>query len=163
VPAVRSGVVTVRLVTPADAEAVRAVLVETWHATYDVLMGADRVTAITDDWHAVERLRRQCGVAGSVFLLAEVGDAVVGTVSMRCADDGLGLDRLYVAPGWQGRGIGALLLREAVRMLGDAEPIRVEVHAGNAASIAFYAYQGFVPVGREGEDLVMRRPGRAPG
>ena len=31
-----------------DLAAVRELLVETWHATYDPIYGAERVTAITD-------------------------------------------------------------------------------------------------------------------
>ena len=32
-------------------------LVETWHATYDAIYGAERVTEITDDWHSIASLQ----------------------------------------------------------------------------------------------------------
>ena len=44
-----------------DLPAVRALLVETWHDTYDALLGAQRVTEITTDWHSIKNLRRQLG------------------------------------------------------------------------------------------------------
>jgi len=38
----------VRTVGAHDLEAVRALLMETWHATYDGIYGAAKVTEITD-------------------------------------------------------------------------------------------------------------------
>ena len=40
-----------------DLAAVRALLVETWHATYDAIYGAERVAAITDSWHSMGSLK----------------------------------------------------------------------------------------------------------
>ena len=37
-----------RTASERDLDAMRALLVETWHATYDAIYGVDRVTAITD-------------------------------------------------------------------------------------------------------------------
>ncbi|TIV74013.1 MAG: GNAT family N-acetyltransferase, partial [Mesorhizobium sp.] len=47
----------VRTASERDLVAVRALLVETWHATYDAIYGAERVTAITDDWHSIASLK----------------------------------------------------------------------------------------------------------
>jgi hypothetical protein len=40
----------VRTAGERDLAAVRDLLVETWHATYDSIYGAERVTEITDEW-----------------------------------------------------------------------------------------------------------------
>jgi hypothetical protein len=39
--------------------------VETWHDTYDPLLGRERVTEITNRWHAVEALARTSPLIGT--------------------------------------------------------------------------------------------------
>ena len=46
----------VRTASERDLQAVRDLLVETWHATYDHIYGVERVAAITDDWHSIASL-----------------------------------------------------------------------------------------------------------
>ncbi len=47
----------VRTASERDLVAIRALLVETWHATYDAIYGAAKVTEITDEWHSIASLR----------------------------------------------------------------------------------------------------------
>ena len=47
----------VRTASERDLEAVRALLVETWHDTYDAIYGAEKVTEITDSWHSIASLK----------------------------------------------------------------------------------------------------------
>jgi hypothetical protein len=46
----------VRSASERDLAEVRALLVETWHATYDAIYGDERVTEITDDWPSLASL-----------------------------------------------------------------------------------------------------------
>ena len=46
----------IRHAVPQDAEDTRHMLVETWHDTYDSLLGSEKVTEITSQWHAIEVL-----------------------------------------------------------------------------------------------------------
>ena len=48
-----------------DLTSVRDLLVETWHDTYDAIYGVERVTEITNEWHALERLARELERRGS--------------------------------------------------------------------------------------------------
>ncbi len=57
----------------ADLPAVRALLVETWHATYDGIYGWQRVAEITNAWHSLENLGAQLGRENGAFLVALVG------------------------------------------------------------------------------------------
>ena len=103
--------VTIRPVTQADLAAVRHVLVTTWHATYDAILGNQQVEAITAAWHCMEALEQQRLAPGLSFLVAEVDRRVVATASARSGTDGrISLSRLYVLPEMQGRGIGRQLL-----------------------------------------------------
>lgn len=156
------GVVT-REASLADVPAVRRVLVETWHATYDPLFGAERVTAITDDWHSETRLASAIGRPGHRFLVAEADGVILATASSTLHAEGrLRLDRLYVDPRAQGAGIGTLLLASAIAGWPDLRRIDLEVEPRNAPAIGFYRHHGFVPdpgpkSGCVVEHLMMRR------
>ena len=91
----------------ADLPAVRALLVETWHATYDGIYGWQRVAEITNAWHSLENLQSQLGREEGVFLVGLVGEEIVATASARPERDGAALlTRLYVLPARQGVGFG---------------------------------------------------------
>ncbi|WP_293861873.1 GNAT family N-acetyltransferase [uncultured Alsobacter sp.] len=161
--------VVIREAAPADIPAVRRVLVDTWHATYDHLFGPERVTAITDDWHAEDRLRQAIGRPGHRFLVAETEGLILATASSTLGANGrLRLDRLYVDPRVQGVGLGTGLLAAAVSNWPDLRLIDLEVEPRNGPAIAFYRRHGFVPEGapKSGcvqEHLIMHRHLPPPG
>jgi ribosomal protein S18 acetylase RimI-like enzyme len=128
----------------ADLPAVRALLVETWHATYDGIYGWRRVAEITNAWHSPDALRAQLGRDEGVFLVALVGAEIVATASARPERDGAALlTRLYVLPARQGVGIGRTLLQVALACFPQAPVARLEVESQNEPAIAFYERMGF--------------------
>ena len=131
-----------------DLADVRDLLVETWHDTYDALLGAETVIRITDEWHSVESLSRQLDLPNTCFLVAEQKGRIVGHVFANARElPVLVLARLYVRPHCQRRGIGKALLDAAAATYPDARFIRLEVEAGNPKGIAFYRREKFQPVG----------------
>lgn len=145
----------IRPATAVDLEEVRRVLVETWHDTYDGLMGREKVVEITDKWHAVDALARQLALADTSFLLAETEQRIVGH-AMAHAQRGstLLLARLYVLPTHQRRGIGARLLAAAIRRHPQSTTVEVDVEMGNVKGVSFYRRQGFAVAGEVTEDGV---------
>jgi ribosomal protein S18 acetylase RimI-like enzyme len=144
-----------------DADAIRDLLVETWHATYEALYGAQKVTEITDLWHAVAVLRRQIKDSTLRCLVAEHGGILLGHALARPLDAGAWeLARLYVAPTWQGQGHGDRLLEAAT--LG-ASSVRLSVERLNDRAVRFYTNRGFVAIEAIIEDdceiLIMERGG----
>ncbi|MFN3548488.1 MAG: GNAT family N-acetyltransferase [Mesorhizobium sp.] len=159
----------IRTAGASDLPAIRALLTETWHATYDAIYGADRVSAISDDWHSLPSLRTRLDRPDAEFVVADDGAEIAGMAFAAAIEDGktVELSQLYVRPGRQGQGIGGLLLDEIIESFPDAERIRLEVEPANARAIAFYRTQGFVEIGRTencGGDLsgiaalIMERP-----
>lgn len=140
----------VRTASERDLDAVRALLVETWHDTYDGIYGAARVTAITDDWHSIPALRARLTRPRSEFLVADDGSRIGGMAFASVADDGatVMLHQLYVAPSCQGRGVGGMLLDEIEGSFPEARNLRLEVEEANEKAVRFYLSQGFVEVGR---------------
>lgn len=139
----------VRTASERDLQAIRSLLVETWHATYDVIYGAERVTEITNSWHSLESLARRLVRPNSEFLVADDGSAIGGMAYAEA--DGTGaqvtLRQLYVLPAFQGRGIGGMLLEEVFESFPEARVFRLEVEEKNERAIAFYQSNGFENVG----------------
>jgi ribosomal protein S18 acetylase RimI-like enzyme len=158
----------------ADLDAVRALLVETWHDTYDALIGVEKVTEITNSWHSLENLGRQLEMPDTEFLVGEADREIVGHAFLNAQRPAvLIVSRLYVRPAYQRRGIGGGLLAEAIVRHPEADFLRLVVEADNEKGLAFYRGAGFQPIGERLEQgirhlemenwLRARSPDRAPG
>jgi ribosomal protein S18 acetylase RimI-like enzyme len=143
----------VRTAGERDLETVRALLVETWHATYDAIYGPEKVTEITNSWHSIASLRRRLTRQGSEFLVADDGSRIAGMAFAAADQEGktVMLHQLYVLPAYQGHGIGGMLLDELLDNFPDAEKIKLEVEEQNSRAIAFYRVYGFEQTGHTGE------------
>jgi ribosomal protein S18 acetylase RimI-like enzyme len=144
-----SGLV-IRPATTADLPAVRDVLVETWHATYDATLGVAVVDEITGRWHALDVLAAQLADQTCLRLIAEQGERIVGTLLATRGCDGLTLNQLYVLPAEQGQGAGLALFQAMQRQFGADTPVTLEVEPRNTGAIAFYERLGFRVVGSGG-------------
>ena len=134
----------VRACTPSDLTAVRALLIETWHATYDPWLGPEKVREINDTWHAPERLLSQAEHPSSCFLLAEQVNKLVGTsFAHDLGDDEVEIGRLYVHPCFQRRGIGQALMTRMLFSFPRAHVFRLHVAPRNSAAIGLYRRNGF--------------------
>ena len=140
----------VRTASERDLQAVRALLVETWHATYDQIYGVERVTAITDDWHSIASLKRRLDQPNAEFLVADDGKQLGGMAyaAADAAGTSVMIRQLYVRPAFQGCGIGGMLLDEIIESFPDATLFRLEVEEANTRATGFYVSQGFVLSGR---------------
>lgn len=146
----------VRTASSRDIPAIRALLVETSHDTYDAIYGKDRVTQITDAWHSTASLDEQLARPHSEFLVADDGSMIGGMAFATAEDEGktLVLHQLYVAPSCQGQGIGGLLLDEVESCFPEAGTVRLEVEERNARAVSYYLSQGFSQVRKIDRELV---------
>ncbi|MBZ9794098.1 GNAT family N-acetyltransferase [Mesorhizobium sp. ES1-4] len=140
----------VRTAGDRDLAAVQALLVETWHDTYDAIYGDGRVTEIANEWHSVASLKARLIKPNSEFLVADDGKRIGGMAFAETLDSGgvVMLRQLYVLPALQGRGIGGMLLDEIIESFPEAHCIRLEVEERNTRAVAFYQANGFVQAGR---------------
>ena len=139
----------VRTAGERDLATIRTLLVETWHATYDAIYGAEKVTEITDEWHSVASLKARLTKPNGEFLVADDGKRIGGVAFAEAIDGGelIMLKQLYVLPSLQGRGIGGMLLDEVIESFPEARRIRLEVEEKNTRAVAFYEANGFRPAG----------------
>ena len=147
--------VLIRPATAADLKQVREILVETWHGTYDALIGHDRVAEITGQWHAPELLAKQLQSPGVSFLVAAHESELVGHAFANSPQPPIVmLLRLYVLPRWQRRGVGSLLLDAVIRAYPGATALRLSVEADNLKGVSFYRGRGFELRGEQVEEGV---------
>lgn len=139
----------VRTASERDLEAIKTLLAETWHATYDAIYGVERVNEITAEAHSLASLKARLTLPNSEFLVADDGKAIAGMAFAAATDDPkvVLLRQLYVRPGNQRSGIGRLLLEEIERCFPEARTLRLEAEEANGQAVAFYLANGFSQVG----------------
>jgi N-acetylglutamate synthase-like GNAT family acetyltransferase len=141
----------VRTAGEADLNPIRALLVETFHASYDPFYGADQVQRMVDGWNSVAAIRSRLQKRDGEFLVADSGKDIggMGFAAMypKMAKTAM-LHQLYVKPSCQNEGIGRDIFAELESCFPDAEIMRVEVALPNIRAQSFYQRLGFVEVDR---------------
>ncbi|WP_371484699.1 GNAT family N-acetyltransferase [Kitasatospora sp. NBC_00315] len=114
-----------------------------------------------DEHRVRQRLRDGYHPQYTSLLLVDDGGAGrgrAGCVTLRPAEDGLHLEHFYLAPRYQGLGLGSAVLRSLLARA-DAEgvPVRLSVLQGSAAR-RLYERHGFVPDSEDAVEVFMHRP-----
>jgi ribosomal protein S18 acetylase RimI-like enzyme len=131
-----------------DLSEIQALLVRTWHSTYDSIYGVEKVSDITSKWHSVASLKQHIEKPMSFFLVAQLDGKVVGTSLATGSPDGtVKLNRLYVDPDAQRTGVGSELLASTLMAFPNMQSIDLEVEPQNTKAIAFYRNNGFEVTG----------------
>lgn len=138
-----------RSANKADLKAVHAMLVKTWHATFDDVLGVETVIQVTDEFHSVAALTRNLAKPYSEFVVADDGEGnLVGMAFASQSKDGVAeLHQLYVDPEQQVQGIGSMLLAEIEMAFPDVEKLSLGVVAKNQKALEFYQRKGFIKTG----------------
>lgn len=110
-------------------------------------------------WHPVRaRARFRAAFAPGLTRLILVEGELAGCVALKPAADALELDQFYLAPAYQGLGLGAAVLRH---LLAEADAAKLPVILTvlrESDAIRLYERHGFVQTGAEDYDLFYRRP-----
>lgn len=136
----------VRTAVEADLPKVSALLGAAWHQTYDRMIGAGAVAAVTAAWHSVPALKTRLAMPASEFVVADDGRQIggMGFASMDPKAKGkVALHMLYVAPALQRQGIGRDLFAELETCFPDADRMALDVALDNGDAIRFYERLGF--------------------
>jgi ribosomal protein S18 acetylase RimI-like enzyme len=97
----------------------------------------------------------QKGIAGEPHggkrqtFVARINNQLVGFTSPCREDDQWRIGQLYVAPKFQGQGIGSKLLQSALEWLGPKKDVFLHVLSYNQNAIDLYERFGFVKTGKE--------------
>lgn len=87
---------------------------------------------------------------GRVLVARDAEGRLAGVATFRCVAGAADLNRIVVAPGRRGEGIGRRLLNVGLDWAdaAGAEQVMLEVEAGNEPALALYARTGFVTLAR---------------
>lgn len=144
--------IALQTATPLDAGDIASLLRAAWAATYGSLLTADALSAVAQEWHHPDGLRRQMSHPRVGFLLARTDTgALVGVATVKQSDDArtVSVLRLYVLRDYQGQGIGSQLLNGALAAFPDAQRIELQVADGNPSGLAFWTKRGFRACGHD--------------
>ena len=128
-----------------EIEAVSALARVVWQATYPALISRAQIEFMLADRYAAERIRAQLGDPRHAWWGAHAGEMLAGFAHASLDNADAKLDKLYVHPDHQRRGIGSALLA-AVQDWARTQQARrlwLQVNRGNAPAIAAYRKQGF--------------------
>ena len=153
----------------ADVDAVAALAHIVWQATYPALIPPAQIDEMLADRYAAPRIRQQLTDDGHAWWVAKDNGAVVGFAHTYLDADAAKLDKLYVHPDCQHRGIGAALLdaTETWARERGAHRVWLQVNRGNTQALAAYDKYGFRTVearvfdiggGFVMDDYVMEKP-----
>ncbi|SIT40265.1 putative acetyltransferase [Paraburkholderia ribeironis] len=151
---------SLRPATLDDAALIAAIHSASWQATYrgllpDEFLDGEVTRERSAYWEA--RLRAP-GSERRIVLIAELAGEPIGFVCVERQPEsawGVLLDNLHALPGYQGIGVGKLLLRAAedwARVQGEAQ-LYLYVLEGNTPAIRFYERQGWQFAGAEPDQM----------
>ncbi|MBO6815402.1 MAG: GNAT family N-acetyltransferase [Rhizobiaceae bacterium] len=136
----------VRTAAETDLERVREILLVTYHATYDQLVGSETVDMICAEHFSSAALSALRDLPSSEFLVADNGEVVGGMAYATQSGKVITLHQLHVHPLYHGGKTGLHLMIEIENSFLDAETVRVEVPANSEQAIGFFKKYGFAQI-----------------
>lgn len=117
-----------------------------WQATYPALISQAQIDFMLAERYTAERVRDQLDDPDHAWRLAWRGDKMAGFAHAHIEASACKLDKLYIQPKYQRRGIGGALLNDIKTFAQDraATRLSLQVNRGNTAAIAAYQKYGFI-------------------
>lgn len=130
---------------PDQVQEIKKLLKDTWIYTYGSYYSSEMIEEITSTWHDPKRLAEQIQDPDCYFAVAknDTGKIVGIITAQKIKNKSLQLNRLYVHPDLQGKGIGKQLLDNSSKEFRPIKTILLDVEAMNEKAIKFYKKQGF--------------------
>jgi len=141
--------VHLRAARPDDWNEIARLLDETWHTSYDHILGRKRVSVIVKSLASVRPVLGDPAIAATFpIVVAEVDGLIAGVANAGLTQtSGLSiLWMLYVLPSHQNMGIGKELMENTLSRLPDAANTKLQVLPDNHRAIRFYERNGFRPL-----------------
>lgn len=138
--------ISIRAMTPADVPAICELARAIWQRTYPGLISQAQIDYMLGDRYAPDRLYAQLDDPAHAWRVAWGADERLGFAHASCEAEACKLDKLYIHPDHQRRGLGGALLADikAFARSHAASRLWLQVNRGNTAAIAAYRHYGFV-------------------
>ena len=143
----------IRHAKPGDAEIIAALSRSTFYETFAPQNTREDMDKFMNEQFTREKLMEEVGAAGNIFLLASIGDEVVGYTRLRETTNPLlihngpaiEIARIYAVQKNIGKGVGGALMQQCINVAlqKNARVIWLGVWEKNQKAIAFYTKWGF--------------------
>ncbi|MDR0717949.1 MAG: GNAT family N-acetyltransferase [Azoarcus sp.] len=132
-------------IAPDDAPAIAALARTVWLDAYSGILSRAQIDYMLAQRYDHARLRAECGDPAKWLRQAFAGDFRAGFAACEICKGEFKLDKLYVHPEMQRRGVGAALVAHAAELArGKGYPaVILAVNKNNAQAIRAYAKYGF--------------------
>jgi ribosomal protein S18 acetylase RimI-like enzyme len=145
--------VTLRATLPSDIPALQRLAIDTQVDTFGAYNTEANMKAYLDQAYNLDNLRQELDEPGSHNYLAFFDTSLAGFMRLRVTDEvahflgtsTIELQRLYVDKNFHGRGVGAAMMKEALRLARDKryDWMWLGVWERNFKAQEFYAKWGF--------------------
>jgi ribosomal protein S18 acetylase RimI-like enzyme len=130
----------------ADGPLIHRLAEEAFPATYREILTPEQIAYMMEWMYSLDSLERQMTVEGHRYYIAYADGMAVGYVSIQQEEaDLFHLQKIYVLPSWQGRGVGTRLFAHARAVIRAMHPgpCRLELNVNRYNSARdFYERQG---------------------
>jgi ribosomal protein S18 acetylase RimI-like enzyme len=137
----------IRSADAGDVDAIRGIAHCSWERDYPGIANRETIDDRVEEWYGNDRMRSAVADPGTVVLVADAGDEVVGFAHAAVSTETWtgSILRLYVDPDRRGEGVGSELLDATIDELRDRDCERIEamVLADNEPGNEFYRAAGF--------------------
>ena len=136
---------TIRPVAAIDIEPLRTLARTVWQATYSTLISQAQIDYMLANRYGATLIRAQLADSDHAWRLARWANNPIGFAHARLEGDICKLDKLYIHPDFQRRGVGQALLNEIKTFAVNqrATKLYLQVNRGNHAAIVAYQRYGF--------------------
>lgn len=137
---------SIRPLVESQIDAMRLLARSIWQTTYATLISQTQIDFMLADRYAAARIRAQLNNPDHLWQLAWWNSEMVGFAHACIETSACKLEKLYIHPHYQRRGIGGALLA-AVKVFAHehaATRVWLQVNRGNAPAIAAYQKHGFL-------------------
>ena len=147
----------IRTASRNDINAIHDLLVETWHATLDDLVGREEVDRKIAHDYTTDMLKKMLSRPASEYVVADDGDMLHGVAYAAQGavkgDSEIALVlHLCVKPESRGQGIGQRLLIELEEAFPAARKIRVVLNKKDVRTQKFFEEQEYKHLGKSGDN-----------
>jgi GNAT superfamily N-acetyltransferase len=148
---------TIRLATTEDIATIRAIAEVAFRDTYREILSPEQMDYMMEWMYSAESLRRQMEVEGHTFQLCLTEGKPCGYVSVQPeGDDTFHLQKIYLLPEAQGKGLGRRLFSAAIDYIKSRHPapctMLLNVNRYNKA-LQFYLHMGMKRVSEGDFDI----------
>ena len=123
---------------------IREIAEKTWFDTYREILSSEQMDYMFEMMYSVDSIKRQMTELNHVYFIAWLQDKPLGYVSVEQQNDTLfHLQKLYIIPEGQGKGLGKILINKAfefAREHAKGEACALELNM-NRANKALFFYQ----------------------